>query len=218
MTLKAAIFDWDGTITDSNDVKTQAFLDIFAECGFPAAQYICSYQKTHGGISRFEKYRHYFQTFFNRQPTQAELRQFGINYAALCRQKLLQTPFIPGAVETLTLLSEAEISSFIITGSPAEEIYFLAKERGILPLLKGILGSPQNKQQHLTQILSQNGFAPNEVVFLGDALTDYNAAQACKVPFIGICPSQDASPFPKRTKIMTQIKLNIEKKTIATRA
>lgn len=212
MILKAAIFDWDGTITDSNDVKTQAFLDIFAESGFPAAQYICSYQKTHGGISRFEKYRHYFQTFFNRQPTQAELRQFGINYTALCRRNLLQVPFIPGAVETLNLLADAGIPSFIVTGSPAEEIYFLAEERGILHLLTKILGFPLSKQQHLSQILSQNGFVADEVVFFGDALTDYNAAQACKVPFIGICPSLDASPFPKRTKIMTQIKLNIEKK------
>ena len=29
MTLKAAIFDWDGTITDSNGIKTEAFVELF---------------------------------------------------------------------------------------------------------------------------------------------------------------------------------------------
>ena len=121
MTLKAAIFDWDGTITDSNGIKTEAFVELFQSACPQAAGYIREYQQNRGGISRFEKFRHYIRHFFHREASAAELEDFGRRYAALCRQKLLNAPFIPGAVETLHKLSCAKIPVFIVTGSPAAE-------------------------------------------------------------------------------------------------
>ena len=118
MTLKAAIFDWDGTITDSNNIKTEAFVELFQNACPQAAGYIREYQQNRGGISRFEKFRHYIRHFFHREVSAAELEDFGRRYAALCRQKLLNAPFIPGAVETLRKLSCAKIPVFIVTGSP----------------------------------------------------------------------------------------------------
>lgn len=64
MTLKAAIFDWDGTITDSNNIKTEAFVELFQNACPQAAGYIREYQQNRGGISRFEKFRHYIRHFF----------------------------------------------------------------------------------------------------------------------------------------------------------
>ena len=55
MTLKAAIFDWDGTITDSNGIKTEAFVELFQSACPQAAGYIREYQQNRGGISRFKK-------------------------------------------------------------------------------------------------------------------------------------------------------------------
>ena len=73
MTLKAAIFDWDGTITDSNGIKTEAFVELFQSACPQAAGYIREYQQNRGGISRFEKFRHYIRHFFHREASAAEL-------------------------------------------------------------------------------------------------------------------------------------------------
>ena len=135
MTLKAAIFDWDGTITDSNNIKTEAFVELFQSACPQAAGYIREYQQNRGGISRFEKFRHYIRHFFHREASAAELEDFGRRYAALCRPKLLNAPFIPGAVETLRKLSLEKIPVFIVTGSPATEIRELAATRNLLPLI-----------------------------------------------------------------------------------
>lgn len=209
MTLKAAIFDWDGTITDSNYVKTDAFIEIFKETNSQAAEYIRNYQQNNGGVSRFEKYRHYIKHFLHREVSEEELNSFGIRYAKLCKEKLLQTPFIPGAIESLQKLKQNNIPVFIVTGSPAEEIKELAAARNLLPFITDIYGSPQTKDILLAMLLQKYKLQPNETVFYGDALTDYNAAKINKIPFIGICPDKKSSPFPPQTRILNRISIRI---------
>ena len=164
MTLKAAIFDWDGTITDSNNIKTEAFVELFQNACPQAAGYIREYQQNRGGISRFEKFRHYIRHFFHREASAAELEDFGRRYAVLCRQKLLNAPFIPGAVETLRKLSCAKIPVFIVTGSPAAEIRELAGTRNLLPLIHHIYGSPKTasfpKKRYFLAMLRQTAKPP----------------------------------------------------------
>lgn len=205
MTLKAAIFDWDGTITDSNGIKTEAFVDLFQNACPQTADYIREYQQNRGGISRFEKFRHYIRHFFHREASAAELEDFGRRYAALCRQKLLNAPFIPGAVETLRKLSRAKIPVFIVTGSPAAEIRKLADARNLLPLFHHIYGSPPTKDV----LLAENRLVPEETVFFGDAPTDCEATQINKIPFIGICTGEKNSPFPPHTTVVSTIDLDI---------
>ena len=209
MTLKAAIFDWDGTITDSNNIKTEAFVELFQSACPQAAGYIREYQQNRGGISRFEKFRHYIRHFFHREASAAELEDFGRRYAALCRPKLLNAPFIPGAVETLRKLSLEKIPVFIVTGSPATEIRELAATRNLLPLIHHIYGSPPTKDVLLAVLLAENRLVPEETVFFGDAPADCEAAQINKIPFIGICPGGKTSPFPPHTTVVSTIDLNI---------
>lgn len=209
MTLKAAIFDWDGTITDSNNIKTEAFVELFQSAYPQAAGYIREYQQNRGGISRFEKFRHYIRHFFHREASAAELEDFGRRYAALCRPKLLNAPFIPGAVETLRKLSLEKIPVFIVTGSPATEIRELAAARNLLPLIHHIYGSPPTKDVLLAVLLAENRLVPEETVFFGDAPADCEAARINKIPFIGICPSKKNSPFPPHTTVVSAIDLDI---------
>ena len=207
MTLKAAIFDWDGTITDSNTIKTEAFIELFKDSCPEAAEYIRAYQQNKGGISRFEKYRHYIRHFFHHEVSAAELDNFGQRYAKLCRDKLLQAPFIPGALETLQDLKQKNIPAFIVTGSPAEEIWSLAKARGISPLIKDIYGSPRSKDILLATVLQEHKLSPLETLFFGDAITDYNAAKINNIPFIGVSKDKKSSPFPPDTTIIDRISI-----------
>ncbi|MEI3550722.1 MAG: HAD family hydrolase [Alphaproteobacteria bacterium] len=209
MTLKAAIFDWDGTITDSNNIKTEAFVELFQSACPQAAGYIREYQQNRGGISRFEKFRHYIRHFFHREASAAELEDFGRRYAALCRPKLLNAPFIPGAVETLRKLSLEKIPVFIVTGSPATEIRELAATRNLLPLIHHIYGSPPTKDVLLAVLLAENRLVPEETVFFGDAPADCEAARINQIPFIGICPDGKTSPFPPHTTVVSAIDLDI---------
>ena len=212
MKIKAAIFDWDGTISDSNSIKTEAFIEIFKDSHHNTAEYIRSYQQSNGGISRFEKYRHYIRHFFHHEVSEADLKTFAQRYSKLCKEKLLQAPFIPGAVETLQKLKQNNIPAFIVTGSPAEEIRELAAARNLLQLITNIYGSPQTKNILLNKLLQEHKLQATETVFFGDSITDYNAAQINNIPFIGICLNKNFSPFPQKTTVLNHIHIDFDKK------
>jgi hypothetical protein len=40
-----------------------------------------------------------------------------------------------------------------------------------------------------------------QCLFIGDAMSDYNAALKNQMQFLGIVPENDVSPFPAETKV-----------------
>lgn len=207
MTYDAVIFDWDGVITDSNDIKTEAFIELFAFAGPDVQTKIQNHQKISGGISRFKKYQFYMKEYLNHDVSEEELKTFGEKYSQIIHQKLLQTKFIDGVQETLPKLLANSIPAFVVTGSPAEEIKELALKRNILHYFKEIYGSPQTKTDLISHILQKYGFSPQNTLFFGDALTDYIAALNNNINFIGIVTENSVSPFPQN--ILTQKRVEI---------
>ena len=63
--LRAIIFDFDGVILDSNDVKTEAFYEMYIQYGESIAKKVVNHHKKNGGISRFQKFKLYHKKFLN---------------------------------------------------------------------------------------------------------------------------------------------------------
>ena len=57
---KTWIFDCDGVILDSNQVKSRAFYDTALPYGTNVAEKFLTYHREFGGVSRFEKFRYLF--------------------------------------------------------------------------------------------------------------------------------------------------------------
>ena len=57
--LKSIIFDFDGVIVESNNIKTNAFEGLYKPFGNEIAKKVIEHHVTHGGISRFEKFKLY---------------------------------------------------------------------------------------------------------------------------------------------------------------
>ena len=57
-----------------------------------------------------------------------------------------------------------------------------------------VLGSPTTKGQWVKEIII-NRYAQNEVVFIGDALSDYRAATENCIKFIGRISDKNINPF-----------------------
>ncbi|MCX5934210.1 MAG: hypothetical protein NTU99_05390, partial [Pseudanabaena sp. LacPavin_0818_WC45_MAG_42_6] len=49
----AIVFDFDGVLVESVDVKTQAFGTLYAEYGDLIVEQVKAYHLLHGGVSRF---------------------------------------------------------------------------------------------------------------------------------------------------------------------
>jgi beta-phosphoglucomutase-like phosphatase (HAD superfamily) len=71
--MKAIIFDFDGVLVESVDIKTDAFRELFKD--YP--QYVdefAAYHEYNGGVSRFEKIKYFYRHFLKENITQLNVR------------------------------------------------------------------------------------------------------------------------------------------------
>lgn len=181
--IKAVVFDFDGVILESAEIKTRAFRKLFATERPDRVSAIVDYHVRNMGVSRFVKFRHIFQNILGRplpNETEAEL---GRKFSEIVLQEVLEAPFVPGAREFLDE-NCGKYDLFVASGTPTEELRHIAEKRGIAGRFKRIYGTPATKTDILRAILTDSGWNPGEVVFVGDAETDLNAAHDTGVVFV----------------------------------
>ncbi|MDN5836247.1 MAG: HAD family hydrolase, partial [Nitrosospira sp.] len=64
---QAIIFDFDGVVVESGDIKTQAFANLYRAHGETVMAAVVQYHRTNGGMSRYQKF-HYFQQHLLEKP------------------------------------------------------------------------------------------------------------------------------------------------------
>jgi len=202
---QAVFFDFDGVILDSVNVKTEAFAQMFRSYGPEVEQAVVAYHLAHGGMSRFEKFRFYYNDILRMTVSEDELQALGENFSDLVLMKILAAPFVAGASETLTMLAAASVPAFVVSGTPDEEVKFIVEKRGLADYFREVHGSPRYKDEILRDIIGRWGYEPANCLFLGDAMTDYKAACAVGTRFLGIVPEDALSPFPDGTDVSTVI-------------
>lgn len=205
MKLQAVFWDFDGVVLDSVDIKTRAFARMFRAYGQDVEKAVVDYHLAHGGISRSEKFRYYYSEFLNRPISEDEVQILGNEFSALVLEEVLAAPFIPGALETLDLLLQTGVPSFVVSGTPEEELRHIVKVRQLLKYFTAVYGSPKSKTDIVSEILGENGYEASRCLFLGDAMTDYHAAIAAGTHFYGVSNNLNNNFFPEGTKVLEVI-------------
>lgn len=180
---KAVIFDFDGVIVESADIKTQAFLELFAEYPDHRAR-ILRHHLDNLGISRFRKFEWIYSELLRRPLSDEERERLGSAFSGLVLNKILTCHFVPGAVSCLEALRTTHHSLFVASGTPQEELEIIIEERGLAPFFEEIWGTPTTKVEVISSILARFELDQAEVVFVGDGLSDFNAASEAGIPFI----------------------------------
>ena len=84
---------------------------------------------------------------------------------------------------------------FISSATPQKELERIVEAKGISKFFISINGSPQSKDMHIRNILELTNLNKDELVFVGDADQDREAAKSVGVHFIGV----GIDNFPKET-------------------
>lgn len=194
---EAVFFDFDGVVLDSVDIKTQSFAALYREYGPEVEARVVAHHLANGGVSRFEKLRHYHASFLNRPLDDAALAALCARFAGLVVEKVLAAPFIPGALETLEQLKAENIDAHIVSGTPQDELQKIVGSRNLAQYFGEVHGSPRSKTEILQDILARRGYRPGACLFLGDALSDLEAALRNGLAFLGIIQKDAAPLFPE---------------------
>ena len=194
--IEAFFFDFDGVLVDSTRTKKEAFETLFEDFSDEIINAVVHYHTLHGGISRVEKIRHAHENIIKIPLTEKVVMEWAKRYSDLVVQEVIRVPWIKGAKAFLDAYA-SKLPVFVISGTPEIELKYIVDQRKIGHYFKEILGSPVKKPEHIRRLLAKYGLAPEQCVFIGDALTDYNAALETGLHFIGI---QGEVDFPDTVK------------------
>lgn len=182
--IRAVAFDFDGVIVESVDLKTQAFARMFADAGPEIVDKVVSYHLEHGGLSRVEKFRHFYKHYLHRPLSDSELKALCDRFRTLVFDGVVAVPWVTGAIEAVKCFHETGLLQFVVSGTPQDELGEIVRRRGIEHFFAGVFGSPRLKGDLLRSILTAHGLAASEVLFVGDATTDYDGARMSGVQFV----------------------------------
>ena len=200
----AIVFDFDGTLVNSNEIKTWAFGELYKEHGENIVRQIISYNKEHEGVSRFVKFR-YWQEDLLGQPYTKEIGKYlSRTYSQLVFDAVVQAPYVEGALEFLKNHYQ-HIPLFVASGTPEPELREIIKHRSIPHFFQGVYGSPATKTEILQRILVKRKLYPEQVLMIGDALTDWKGAQGVGVEFIGIKSGKSSNIFPSSNNLLNNL-------------
>lgn len=177
------IFDFDGIVLESADIKTDAFPELFSE--YPEHQAaIREYHMAHQGISRYKKFEWIYAELLHRPLDEAKSAELGERFSALVLNKVLAAPFVPGAAELLERLQGCGVLMAIVSGTPQAELDEITARRGLRDYFDHIIGAPTEKYDAIQYLQQLYDLRPEQVVFLGDGLSDNRAASAAGVHFV----------------------------------
>lgn len=180
--IKAIIFDFDGVILESVDVKTWAFGKLFES--YPQqTSTIMDYHKANGGVSRFVKIRYIYKNILKQPLSETKFHQLCQGYSHLVVERVIQSNFVKGALEFLKKYHN-ECQFFVISGTPQDEMRAIIKVRGLEKYFIGVYGSPKDKIYWTRRILKENKLFAYEVLWVGDAASDYEAAVDSSIRFV----------------------------------
>ncbi len=200
----AVFFDFDGVLAESSDIKTRAFEAMYAPFGTTVVSRAVAHHLEHGGISRRKKIRHCHRTLLGIEVTADEMAVLGRRFSALVEEAVVAADWVAGARAFLDAHC-GRLPMFVISGTPEEELRRITARRGMDGYFVAVRGSPPVKEPIVEALLAEHRLARERVLFVGDTMTDYRAARATGLAFVGRVPAGTPSPFPDGTALIADL-------------
>lgn len=181
MAIRAIIFDFDGIILETMDIKTNAFRELFKE--YPEKlDGILMFHLDNGGMSRFDKFRHIYKNILHKELTEREFGRLCSSFNKIIFEEVLRASFVKDIKEFLQHYLHI-LPMFVVSATPQNELRQIVDAKGLEGYFKGVYGSPQTKPDLIGAILKGNSYKPEEALFIGDSRNDYMAASEKGVLF-----------------------------------
>lgn len=183
-TYACAVFDCDGVVLDSNEVKTDGFR--MALDGYPAdkVEALLDFHRQHGGESRYVKFEYFFRDLLGRDDIGGLVEELVKRFEQLIGAGLMTCPEIPGARAMLDWFNGIGTPCIMISGAAQVELRDVLERRGLASYFEGIYGSPPSKMEQLENLRKEHELPISNAVFFGDSSTDLEAAMAFGIDFV----------------------------------
>ena len=189
--INTIIFDFDGVIAESVDIKTEAFASLFKDYPEKIGE-VLKIHLSHGGLSRYVKFDMINDQILHIPLTEEKKKELGETFSEYVYKRVIECPLVKGAAEFLEKYYQKK-DLYIVSGTPEEEIRKIVRERGLDKYFKKVYGAPRKKAELAAKILADNKNRRGDAVFVGDSLEDWEGADKAGIRFIGRV--KETNPF-----------------------
>jgi phosphoglycolate phosphatase-like HAD superfamily hydrolase len=177
MSNRINIFDFDGTIAESNILKTEAFRYAAVEYGEKISEWFVDYHKANGGVTRQVK----IETLCKKIGKAETYDELLGRYEGYLEKEWLDCPLLPGFREYIATLPGRNV---ILSGGSKVEIELYLKENNLSQYFIEVYGNPIDKHVNLDSIEAKYLSIGADVYFYGDSSLDFKLAQSISSRFI----------------------------------
>lgn len=189
-----AVFDCDGVLLNSNGVKIEAFRAALADEPQELVQTFIEYHQAHGGVSRYEKFAHYFAKLRPTPNAEHAVAKSLVDYSEYLKVHLPLVEEVPGARQVLDYLQARDVPCVVISGGNEHEVQVALEQRGMSQYFQHICGSPTPKSVHMQKTRAHcDATFPGDMrgVFFGDARLDMEIAESAEFDFVFVQAHSD---------------------------
>jgi phosphoglycolate phosphatase-like HAD superfamily hydrolase len=169
-------------ILESAEVKTEAFLELYADHPDKLGS-IRAYHISQAGISRYVKFEHIQRNILGLPYTEEDKRRVSAEFERLTRERIFRCPQVPGAEPLLRGL-RGRVLRIVGSGTPQAELELIVATRKMEDWFEELWGTPRVKADILRDVMARYGLAPGQVLMVGDGMSDYDAARAAGTRFL----------------------------------
>lgn len=171
---KVLIFDCDGVILDSNQLKMKAFELVTSDSSTQEQQEFLEYVRLGFGKSRFHFFEYYLKEI-TKNYSKDLYNEILKKYSDCCLKLYLSCLITDGA---LKFFKEDDSLKYVASGSAQSELREVFNSRDIRKYFEEIYGSPCSKREIIERIILSN--PDGEFVMIGDSKSDFNACEGLK--------------------------------------
>ncbi|WNB16861.1 HAD family hydrolase [Marivirga arenosa] len=183
--IKTIFWDFDGVIMDSMPIRDQGFIEILKDYPEDLVTQLLAYHKANGGLSRYVKFRYFFEEILKEKVSDAEVEQLANKFSTIMLKKLKNPDFLINQTVKFIQEHHENYQMFIVSGSEQSELREICKSVGIAKYFKGIFGSPTPKNQLVKNLIKKENINASKAILIGDSINDFEAAKVNKITFYG---------------------------------
>jgi phosphoglycolate phosphatase len=176
--IRCAVFDFDGTLVHSNDIKRRGFFEILGPDPDGLTRMTAILADPPGDRTEI---------------IAAYARASGANASALLADytrwtgtEILNCPLRAGANEILAALTALGVTIYVNSFTPREHLVPAVEGLFGADVFDGIYGGHGQKEENLRTIIETNAYRPGEIVVVGDGIDDHDSAIEVGTRFVGV--------------------------------
>jgi len=196
------IFDFDGTLVDSNEIKKNAFLDIASRDIH--GKKLMNEILTHSNKDRNGIWKEYVKKRDLKNNQMSCATKLISEYSSVVNELVINAKEINGAIDLLTSLVLKKKYIVLSSATPSSDLSYIINKKGWGRFFDKVIGGPESKISRVKKIKNLFNVQYENIAIIGDGKDDKESADYFSCDFFQVGKNER---FSKTEKIFSLIEL-----------